>query len=705
MPPQWPEFSTELKKNDLNEHKLKELVDSKEERTNLVKELKWGKLLEALKDNKTTINTFCEKIFAWKSKEDATKKWSSEAAILYLYTALNATELGITLQSPTDPSLEEVSKAYDAFMNKKTPEIKDTKLEVKDIKDINLVEIKNIVLANGKNWSEAPTHQELVDAINAIQWEHKAKIIGFMKEIGTYATNKDKVNTEKTTIALQKYLIDDCKCTIYGWADGKIWRYTYNTIVNLSSTEKKDTEGKIVYKRNIPEKKAEFVKGENKNGAKVQNTTITTPSTTPTNNEGKIPFKAKEETAVTTPTTPVDVTKIVPQYSDNKQEVQVPLKIDEIKISQQTTTPTDTPKTFTDGSPIPNTKVWEAIKQQKSQKNTEGNTIKNTTNIADNSIQKKPIENNSINKLPSRTNMQIDTKNKPISIIDDKRNTTKIIDTPVEEVPVKNNDITPGNKVELTPNNNIYESRKEPKKEAPLQETPKEKPNDVVNKVNEVVDKSAEILQEANTNLHKFWEIKNFVDDNPKLVKTINDVTSNIINYLDELSADIESPIKKATYKNEARRWINELKSMNTNIIKDPKLDKFVNELKNYAPHLEEEDPPQLTTSLWDIVNNYLKVIHDNNKIFSTKNGIINRDSQGNAIAKEESDTTTIRIAWKNSGPQLRDLTYWEFFTSKRFEELRAIKNPEFEIRVNKLADRQAGLPQTITSIIVTEKK
>ncbi|MEI6673140.1 MAG: hypothetical protein WCL02_07670 [bacterium] len=150
--------------------------------------------------------------------------------------------------------------------------------------------------------------------------------------------------------------------------------------------------------------------------------------------------------------------------------------------------------------------------------------------------------------------MQIDTKNKPISIIDDKRNTTKIIDTPVEEVPVKNNDITPGNKVELTPNNNIYESRKEPKKEAPLQETPKEKPNDVVNKVNEVVDKSAEILQEANTNLHKFWEIKNFVDDNPKLVKTINDVTSNIINYLDELSADIESPIKKATYKNEARR-------------------------------------------------------------------------------------------------------------------------------------------------------
>ncbi|MEI6673141.1 MAG: hypothetical protein WCL02_07675 [bacterium] len=59
--------------------------------------------------------------------------------------------MGITLQSPTDPSLEEVSKAYDAFMNKKTPEIKDTKLEVKDIKDINLVEIKNIVLANGKN--------------------------------------------------------------------------------------------------------------------------------------------------------------------------------------------------------------------------------------------------------------------------------------------------------------------------------------------------------------------------------------------------------------------------------------------------------------------------------------------------------------------------------------------------------------------------
>ncbi|MEI6673139.1 MAG: hypothetical protein WCL02_07665 [bacterium] len=44
-------------------------------------------------------------------------------------------------------------------------------------------------------------------------------------------------------------------------------------------------------------------------------------------------------------------------------------------------------------------------------------------------------------------------------------------------------------------------------------------------------------------------------------------------------------------------------------------------------------------------MNNYLKVIHDNNKIFSTKNGIINRDSQGNAIAKEESDTTTIRIA------------------------------------------------------------
>lgn len=671
-PQNWPEFSTELKKNDLNEQKLKDLVDSKEERTKLVEELKSGKLLDALKDNKTTINTFCEKIFAWKNKEDVTKKWSSEAAILYLYTALNAKELWIKLQSINDPSLQEIEQTYDKLISKKTPETKDTKLEVKDIKDINLVEIQNIVLANGKNWSEAPTHQELVDAINAIQWAHKAKIIGFMKEIGTYATTKDKINTEKTTIALQKYLIDDCKCTIYGWADGKIWRYTYNTIVNLSSTEKKDTEGKIVYKRVVPEKKAEVVKGENKDGAKVQNNKTTTPATTPTNNEGKIPFKMKEETAVTIPTTPIDVTKIVPQYTTStEQKVSVPYKIDETKNPQQTTTPTDAPTTFANGSAIPNTKVWETIKQHKSKTTTEAK--------------------------------KIDTKKEPAPIEDKIKRAPDIIQPSKDKPAVNKEIITPGNKLELTPNNDIYASRKEPKKETPIQETPKEKPNDVVNKTNEIVDKSAEIKAEVKTNLENFWEIKNFMDDNPKLVKTINDITNNITDYE---SADTDNPIKKETAKEAARTWIDELKTIDISGIKNQQIIALINSIKNYNFNPKEQDPPQSITSLWHIVNNYFKVIHNNNRLFLTKDKTTVRDNQGKLIDRWESDSAFIQVMWGTSKPHLQELSYGEFFSrNMKFEELRAIKNPEFEIIVNKLSDRPAGHPQGILHIIVTEKK
>ncbi len=144
-------------------------------------------------------------------------------------------------------------------------------------------------------------------------------------------------------------------------------------------------------------------------------------------------------------------------------------------------------------------------------------------------------------------------------------------------------------------------------------------------KAHETVDKTDEIIKEVKDNLDKFWEIKNFMDENLELSQTIEKITSNIFEYE---SAGEGQETKKEGYKTESIGLIKQLNSLDVSKISNPQISGLITTIKNYTFDPDRAFSSNIT-SLSEMANKSLKTIHDYNNSYRKKNNVLLRNEKG----------------------------------------------------------------------------